>query len=382
MALLATVTLPLSVPPAVGENTTANVRCCPAESVTGVPAPLNANPAPLSVIPEIVTLALPVFVTVTVCVEADPAFTLPKARLVLLKESVCEAATPIPPNPIVAGEFGALLTIETAPLTVPADAGENTMLKLVDWLAAREMGSDKALVLKPLPLALTCEIVNGPVPLFVSCTICVLGDPTVTSPKLAVDGVIVNAGCTPIPFTGITAVAPLELDTVMLPEMFSEAVGWKLTLMAVLWPACKVTGAEMPDSEKSLALTETCEIVTLALPLLVTVTVLVLLIPAFTLAKLTLAGLAESVTAAATPVPVSPSTFGVLGALLEMLMLPARLPAIVGANRTVKLALPPAAIVAGAFNPLTLYDAPLTESCATVSDAVPVFVTVKLCDFV
>ena len=130
--MLATVTLPLSVPPAMGENTTLNVRCCPAESVTGVPAPLNANPAPLSVIPEIVTLALPVFVTVTVCVEDDPAFTLPKARLALLKESVCEAATPMPLNTIVAGEFAALLTIETAPLTVPADVGENTMLKLVD----------------------------------------------------------------------------------------------------------------------------------------------------------------------------------------------------------------------------------------------------------
>ena len=51
--------------------------------------------------------------------------------------------------------------------------------------------------------------------------------------------------------------APLELDTVMLPEMFSEAVGWKLTLIAVLWPAFKVTGVEMPDSEKSLPLTET-----------------------------------------------------------------------------------------------------------------------------
>ena len=130
--MLATDTLPLSVPAAVGEKTTAKLRCCPAESVTGVPAPLKANPAPLSVIVEIVTLALPVFVTVTDCVDEDPSFTLPKARLVLLNERVCDAATPMPLNATVAGEFGALLTMETAPLTVPADAGEKTTLKLVD----------------------------------------------------------------------------------------------------------------------------------------------------------------------------------------------------------------------------------------------------------
>ena len=225
VALLVTVTLPVSPPAAVGEKTTPKLRRCPAESVTGAPAPLRVNPAPLSVMLEMVTLLFPLFVTVTVCVDDAPEFTLPNARLVLLKESVCDAATPVPVSAIEVGELGALLTIVTAPLTAPADAGENTMLKLVDRLAAREIGKESEPVLNPLPLALTCDIVNVPVPLFVICTVCVLGAPIVTSPKLALAGVTVKAGCTPTPFTGMTAEFPLLLETVIFPEIFSAAVG-------------------------------------------------------------------------------------------------------------------------------------------------------------
>ena len=123
--------------------------------MTGVPAPLSVKADPVSVIPEMVTLAFPVLVIVTVWVEDDPAFTFPKDRLFELNESVCDAATPEPLNGIEAGEFGALLTIDTAPFTVPAEAGEKSTLKVVDWLAASEIGSDSVLVLKPLPLTPT-----------------------------------------------------------------------------------------------------------------------------------------------------------------------------------------------------------------------------------
>ena len=88
------------------------------------------------------------------------------------------------------------------------------------------------LVLNPLPVVLTCVMLRVPVPLFVNCTVCELGEPTVTSPKLALPGVTVNPGCTPTPLTGITAEAPLELDTVTFPVMFSDAVGWKLMFIA------------------------------------------------------------------------------------------------------------------------------------------------------
>ena len=100
-----------------------------------------------------------------------------------------------------------------------------------------------------------------------------LGEPIVTFPKLALDGVIVSAGCMPLPDTVTTAVEPCALITVMLPVMFSDADGLKTTLIAALWPAPMVSPAAMPLDEKSLAFTVTAEIVALAVPLLVMVTV-------------------------------------------------------------------------------------------------------------
>jgi hypothetical protein len=70
------------------------------------------------------------------------------------------------------------------------------------------MGSDKVPVLNPLPATLTCVTDKEPVPLLLNWIVCVAGDPTATSPKLAEEGVIVKPGCTPFPETEITAVAP------------------------------------------------------------------------------------------------------------------------------------------------------------------------------
>ena len=260
----------------------------------------------------------------------------------------------MPLREIVAGEFGALLTIDTAPLTVPAEAGAKATLKLVDWPAFRLVGNASPLVLKPLPVALTCVIDKVPVPLLVSWMVCELGEPMVTFPKLALVGVIVKAGWTALPLTGITADEPLELETVIFPVIFSDAVGLKLTLIAAFWPAFRVSGMLIPETLKSFALTVICEMVTLLLPLFVMVTLLELLLPAVTFVKDTLVGLAESTTEAATPVPVRVTTFGEFGALLEMLMLPLKVPAVVGANNTLNVALAPAAIVAGVVRPLTL----------------------------
>jgi len=100
--------------------------------VTGVLAPVSVKPEPLSLIWEICTLAFPAFVTVTGSIEELAALTPPKARLVVLKESVTTAATPVPLRGMVAGELGALLAMVTLPLTAPVDAGANCTLKVVD----------------------------------------------------------------------------------------------------------------------------------------------------------------------------------------------------------------------------------------------------------
>ena len=87
-----------------------------------------------------------------------------------------------------------MLTIDKLPLTAPAEAGRNCTLKLLDCPAASEIGKLGELVLKPLPEALICVTLSGPVPLLVNWMGCVLATPTVTFPKLALLGVIVSAG--------------------------------------------------------------------------------------------------------------------------------------------------------------------------------------------
>jgi hypothetical protein len=89
VALLAIEMVPLAGPATVGLNTTDRVRFCEGDSVTGALPPVMEYPAPLKVIDEIVTLALPVLVTVTVCgAEEVPVVMLPKLRLVGLIPSV------------------------------------------------------------------------------------------------------------------------------------------------------------------------------------------------------------------------------------------------------------------------------------------------------
>jgi len=193
LELLVTVTVPVALPAAVGLKITLKVRVCVGVRVVGVPAPLRPNPAPAAEMPEITTVAFPLLVTVTDCVAEAPVLTLPKLRLLVLNESAWVDATPEPLKAMTDGLFGALLTIDTVPLAEPADAGANFTLNVVDWFGLSDRGRVSALVLYPGPVALTCEIVNTPVPLFVSWMVWELGTPTVTFPKLTLDGVAVNS---------------------------------------------------------------------------------------------------------------------------------------------------------------------------------------------
>ena len=186
VALLTTETLPVMLPPTVGAKTTLNVVFWPAVRVTGGISPLVLNPAPVTVACEIVRLALPELVKVTVCVLLVPTRTFPKARLVGL--TLKAGCTPLPESVMVAGEFVALLTTETLPVTLPAAVGANVTLRVAAWLAARVSGRVKPLPLNPAPETFTCEMVTLELPLFVSVTVCVLLVPTNTLPKLKLVG--------------------------------------------------------------------------------------------------------------------------------------------------------------------------------------------------
>lgn len=72
--------------------------------------------------------------------------------------------------------------------------------------------------------------------------------------------------------------------------------------------------------------------------------------------------LAVSVTVAAVPVPLRETEVGDPGALLVIEMPPVRVPAVVGANKTLKVAVPPALILAGRLMPVTLKAEPVTPN--------------------
>jgi hypothetical protein len=57
--------VPFAAPPTVGEKVTVNVALCPAVRVVGRLGPVKLNPVPVAEAVEIVTVTVPVFVTMT-----------------------------------------------------------------------------------------------------------------------------------------------------------------------------------------------------------------------------------------------------------------------------------------------------------------------------
>jgi hypothetical protein len=77
VALLATWTLPVTLPAAAGVNVVDKLVVCPGFKITPE-TPVALNPAPVTLTLEIVTAAVPALVSVTVCVPVAATFTLPK----------------------------------------------------------------------------------------------------------------------------------------------------------------------------------------------------------------------------------------------------------------------------------------------------------------
>jgi hypothetical protein len=85
--LLATVTDPVTLPAPDGWKLTLTVAVCPGASTCPDDIPLAANPAPLTLSPESVTLPVPVFVRVAGKIAELPTFTLAKLKLLGFTES-------------------------------------------------------------------------------------------------------------------------------------------------------------------------------------------------------------------------------------------------------------------------------------------------------
>ena len=116
-----------------------------------------------------------------------------------------------------------------------------------------------------------------------------------------------------------------------------------------------------------------CEIVSEAVPELVTVKVCDLVCPLTTLPKLKLAGLI--VNPGCTPVPLTGIASGDPDALLVTDTVPDAFPAVVGANVTDKVTWLDAFKVIGVVAPLTANPVPVTPTAVICTGLVPAFVT-------
>jgi hypothetical protein len=326
-----------------------------------------------------VTFEFPLFVTVEVIDPVLPTFTFPKLRVELLSPRTRVEATPVPLREIVSGEFGALLTSVTDPVTLPAALGPNTALNVVDWPAAMFTGAVIPEVLKPAPATVTEEIVTVALPLFVSVTVCELLVPVVTLPNAALLGVAASCGCVPVPFKVIVVGEFGALLTIeMLPLALPAEVGANLALNVVLSPAPNVTGVVIPVVLKPAPVTVTAEIVTVAVPPFVRVMVCELLVPVATLPNAALLG--DAANCACVPVPLKLIVVGEFGALLTSVTDPVTLPATLGPNTALNVAVLPAPIVTGVAIPVVLKPAPVTVTAEIVTVAVPLFVSVTVCE--
>ena len=93
--------------------------------------PLALNPAPVTVTPEIVMFELPLLVIDVVKEELLPSFTFPKLKLVGFAPIKKVAADPVPDKLITSGEGVPLVVRVMLPLTVDAEDGVKTALKVV-----------------------------------------------------------------------------------------------------------------------------------------------------------------------------------------------------------------------------------------------------------
>jgi hypothetical protein len=168
VALLATLTLPLTAPPLVGSNVTESATDWPAPSTVPASEPAAVKPFPDKVTLEIVTLALPVLVRV---VESEPLLsssTFPKLRVEGLALSDAVAARPVPERLMASEEGVPFVASDTVPLAAPAAEGSNVTLNEALLPAAIVVEVLNPVSPKPEPLTVTWEKVSVAPPEFVS----------------------------------------------------------------------------------------------------------------------------------------------------------------------------------------------------------------------
>lgn len=177
---------------------------------------MKLEPAILTAL--IVTGAVPVEVSVSGCDEDVSTVTSPKLSLAALAVSCgLVAACPLPVRLMVDLAFAEeLLSMVTVPVEAPASTGMYLTCKVTDCLGFNVRGNVRLEISNSEPLIVTEFTVTGAVPVEVSVNGCVEDEPTVTLPKLMLDGLTVSWGvdsCVPVParvMTDVLLVAEFE----------------------------------------------------------------------------------------------------------------------------------------------------------------------------
>jgi len=232
---------PVTAPGAVGTNDTVRVADCPGMRTVPLGMPLALNPVPVTFTLEIVMLPFPLLVMDVVSEELLPSFTFPKLRVEGLAPSDKVAVAPMPDRLITSGEGVPFVVSVMLPVTVAADDGVKTALKVALPPAAIVVDVERPVSVKPVPDTVTCENVRVAFPVFSSVIVCELLVPTVTVPKVTLVGLAEIVGWVPVPLRAmVSGELGASLVIATLPVVIAAVFGAKVTLKEAVWLGLRV----------------------------------------------------------------------------------------------------------------------------------------------
>jgi hypothetical protein len=332
-----------------------------------------------------VTADVPEEVSVRVCVVAWFSVSLPKLRLAALTVSCgCGAAVPVPLSATIAvPPVVEVLVIVICPLAAPVAVGSNCTCSVTACAGLNVTGRLPPTIENPVPEIVAEFTVTAEVPVEVSVTACVVGEFTVTLPKLKLAALTVSCGCgagVAVPLSATTAELPaVELLLIVIcPLAAPVAVGSNCTVNVTACAGFSVAGRLPPTMENPAPEIVAELTVTGELPDELKVTASVVGVFTVTLPKFRLAALNVSCGfAAAIPEPVRDTcAVPFVADVLPIVICPIDDPAVAGSNCTCSVTACCGFNVTGRAAPRIEYPVPVTVAVFTVTGAVPVEVSV------
>ena len=167
-----------------------------------------------------------------------------------------------------------MLAKERLAFAVPEVWGKKVTVNGTDWPAARVMGNEIPLRTNSALVLVPEEMVTDE-PVALSMPGKDAGDPVLTLPKFKAVGESVNCpGVLPFPDRAMLSCGFDALERIArFPEIEPETVGTKTTLNVRLCPAPRVVGRDKPLAVNAALDVPACETITLAVPVLVNVSV-------------------------------------------------------------------------------------------------------------